>query len=161
MKLHEPPLFGSYADPLADHGMMQMDANGFGINGHPAFFIRINISHVQFNRKMQLTGTIRLHLYHIGRAFYNGSRIAALDAVGLIICVLCAGMDLNGISVLEYFFVAEDRTIPSVPLIGWEGDQAGDPVLAVDILRVKNPQKKNIVFVSGKKPCLSACSILE
>ncbi len=42
--------------------------------------------------------------------------------------------DGDGVAELEDLVVAEDRPIPAVALVGREGDQAGDAVLALDIL---------------------------
>ena len=40
----------------------------------------------------------------------------------------------DSVTVLEHLFVAQDRTIPTVTLVGGEGDQTGDAVLALDVL---------------------------
>ena len=42
--------------------------------------------------------------------------------------------DGDGVAVLEDLLVAQDGTIPAVTLVGREGDQAGDAVLALDVL---------------------------
>ncbi len=42
--------------------------------------------------------------------------------------------DRDRIAELEHLFVAKDRAVPAVALVGGECDQAGDPVLAGYIL---------------------------
>jgi len=42
------------------------------------------------------------------------------------------------VSDLENFFIAKDRTIPSVSFIGREGDQAGNLVSTFDVFRCYN-----------------------
>ena len=42
--------------------------------------------------------------------------------------------DGDGIPQLEDLLVTQDGTVPAVPLVGGEGDQPGDPVLALHVL---------------------------
>ena len=42
--------------------------------------------------------------------------------------------DGEGVAVLEDFGIVQDGTIPAVTLVGREGDEAGDAVLALDVL---------------------------
>ena len=69
---------------------------------------------------------------HVGRQLFQlhldllGRGLGLLDGVG--------ADDGDGVAILEDLGVAQDRPIPAVALVGREGDQAGDAVLALDIL---------------------------
>ena len=55
-----------------------------------------------------------------------GRRAGVFDRVG--------GDDRDRVAELEHLLLAQDRTVPAVALVGREGDQAGDRVLALDVL---------------------------
>ena len=62
----------------------------------------------------------QLHFDFLGRG------LGLLDGIG--------AYDSNRVAILEDLGIAQDRPVPAVALVGGEGDQAGDAVLALDIL---------------------------
>ena len=76
-------------------------------------------------------------LHRLGSAHVGGQNLEFdLDLLrGLAGVLLGIGADNgNGVTVLEHLGVAQDRPVPAVAQIGGEGDQAGDAVLALDVL---------------------------
>ena len=69
---------------------------------------------------------------HVGGQLFQfhfdlfGGGLGLLDGVG--------ADDGNRVAILEDLRVAQNRAIPAITLVGREGDQAGDAVLALDIL---------------------------
>ncbi len=84
--------------------------------------------------RMNLNGIIS----HGGRGAHVFGQPFHLDldlgSRGLSILVGISTNNSNGIPVLEDLLVAQDGTIPTVTLVGGEGDQAGDTVFAFDVL---------------------------
>ena len=76
-------------------------------------------------------------LHRLGSAHVGGQNLEFdLDLLrGLAGVLLGIGADNgNGVTVLEHLGVAQDRPVPAIAQVGGEGDQAGDAVLALDVL---------------------------
>ena len=97
MQLDQSQLLRLHADAGADHGMVQMDTDGFGMNRHASLFVYVRIRHIRFNRHMRLTGTVSVYFHYIGSALHDRSRVFSLDAVRLIIDIRRTRMDLDGV----------------------------------------------------------------
>ena len=169
MVLDQTEFFHRNTDTVCDHRHMQMDTDGFGMNGNHAVFINISISAVRLQMEMRLTGTVALNFYHIRCTVKV--KIRSFDTICLIVGIRCSGMNLNcilchgfrsthicrqnlklnlnrigssscmcfricsndgnGITKLEYFFITEYRTVPSITfIVQRQHDKTVDSVLA-------------------------------
>ncbi len=96
-----------------DHGDFEVDVGGAGVD---------------------LQGVLRhgRRRAHVGRKLLQLHHDLLGSGPGLVL--VFGADDGQGVPVLEDLGVAEDRPVPAVPGVGGEGDQAGDAVLALDVL---------------------------
>ena len=99
MELYQPQLLRLYAYSCTDHGMVEMDADGFRMDGYPSFLVYIGICYIRLNRHMGLAGAIGIHFYHIWSRLHDRSRVFTLYTVCFIINIRRAWMDFNSIRI--------------------------------------------------------------
>ncbi len=107
-RLHERPGVRPFGDGLleVDVGSARMDLHG--VLGHGRRRAHVGGQHFQLD-------------LHLGRG-----------GAGVLLGVRAD--DGDGVAVLEDLGVAQDGAVPAVAFVGGEGDEAGDPVLALDVL---------------------------
>ena len=95
---------------------------------HALLVVGVRHAGMDFHR----VGRQRREAGHVGRQHFQidldllGRRAGVLLGVG--------GDDGDRVAELEHLVLAKDRAIPAVALVGREGDEAGDRVLALDVL---------------------------
>ena len=74
---------------------------------------------------------------HGGRGAHVGGQLFQLDlhlgSGGLGVLLGIGTDDGDGVTSLENFGIAEDRTLPAISQVGGEGDQAGNAVFALNV----------------------------
>src|SRR5208283_498412 len=95
--LHKAQLLGFYTETGADHGMMEVDAYTFRVNGEPPFLIEIGKTYVGLHGQMGLPLEVELVFYNVGGGIHERFCLPALCDLLLVVDVGRAGMDLYGV----------------------------------------------------------------
>ena len=82
-------------------------------------------------------GRERREAGHVGRQHFEVDLDLLGRGAGMLLGV--GGDDGNGVAELEDLLLAQDRAIPAVTLVGREGDEAGDGILAAHVLPRDDP----------------------
>ena len=92
--LNHSQLIHGNTDAVSDHGHVEMDTDGFGVDGQHVIFIIVGIAVVRLDVKVRLSGAVGLYLDLL--AFGNAVpiEVGTLDGVGLVVLVGNARMDL-------------------------------------------------------------------
>ena len=93
--LHQAQLLHGHAYAVGYHGHMQVDADGLGMDGDHSVLVYIGIAAVRLQMQVGLAGAVGMYLYHVGCGIKV--EVRPLDAVGLVVGVGSAGVDLYGV----------------------------------------------------------------
>ena len=90
--LHQAQLIQRHADAVGYHGGVQVYADALGVDGQHAVLVYVGVAVVRLQEQVGLARAVTLDLYHVGRAVKV--KVGTLDAVGLVVGVGRAGVDL-------------------------------------------------------------------
>ena len=95
MVLHEAQLIHRHADAVGYHGHVQVDAYALGVDGQHAVLVYVGVAVVRLEVQVRLPRAVALDLDDVRRGVEV--EVGALDAVGLVVGVRGAGVDLDGV----------------------------------------------------------------
>ncbi len=126
-----------------DVGRLGHDRRGFVALDDALLVIDVGYAGVDFERVRFLCRPA----VHVGGQHFDVDN----DLLGCVASMLhsVGGDHGNGVTKLEDLVLAKDRAIPAVTLVGREGDQAGDGVLAFDVLPGDDLDDARHLFGSG------------
>ncbi len=117
---------------LDDVGCLRQQWLGVFALGNALLIVRIGNAGVNFDR----VGSQSFVTAHVSRQNFQVNLDLLRGGLGMLFGI--RGYDRNRVAELEDLLLAENRTVPAVALVGREGDQAGNRVLAFNVLPGNN-----------------------
>ena len=148
------------ADTRGDHGLVQLQTNGLGVEAHLAFIIDIPESDVRLDGHLGLTAKIVLAFHNIGGFFHDRLGVLTLDQILGEVDVRGAGVDLDGVRshgrrcvhvVRKYFQVELHQLSGGIGMLFCIGNYDGNGVpILVNLIVTENRAVPAVTLVGGE-----------